>query len=76
MNQTISTFARNELKAGLSKCSETQQLLFKRIYSYKNIDLPINDVVDQMPNEKLDWAMQQVEKTIAVALTKMKGGGE
>jgi len=64
MNDTLQEFARQDLKDGLGECNEQQQLLFKRMYSHKNLDASINDVVDNMPVEKLDWAMQQVSKTL------------
>lgn len=30
----------------------------------EELNTPINDVVDKMPEDKLDWAMQQVQRTI------------
>lgn len=64
MNQTLQNFARQQLKDGLSKLPESNQLIFKRMYSHTDLEKPINDVVDAMPPEKLDWAMQQVEASL------------
>ena len=64
MNNQLETFARKTLKEGLSLCTEAQQYLFKRMYSHKNLELPINEIIDNMPEGKLDWAMEQVEKTL------------
>jgi len=64
MNNQLKNYARKTLKEGLDKCTETQQLLFKRMYSPGNLDASIKDVIDLIPEEKLDWAMQQVEQTI------------
>jgi hypothetical protein len=64
MNATLSTQARNYLKVLIARCTEPQQLLFKRMYSHKNLDLPINEVIDNMPDEKLDWAVSQCERTV------------
>ena len=64
MNQQIQDFARQELKTGLAKLPESNQLLFKRMYSHANLDASIDDAVDNMPEDKLDWAMQQVERTL------------
>ena len=64
MNDQLQAFARTSLKEGLAKLPEDWQLLFKRMYSHKNVELPIDVVVDRMPEEKLDWAMQQVQKSI------------
>ncbi len=64
MNETLQAYARDELKKGLSRCVPTEIMLFKRMYSPTDTMKPINEVVDDMPYEKLDWAMQQVERTI------------
>jgi len=64
MNQQLQDFARDELKKGLSKCSEAQQHLFKRMYSHNDLDASIDDIVNGMSEEKLDWAMRQVQSTI------------
>lgn len=63
MNDKLRKFAKDYLKNELPKLSAKSINLFKRMYSHQNLDLDINDVVDNMPNEKLDWAMQQVERT-------------
>lgn len=70
MNETIDTFARDTLKADLQKCTDGQQLLFKRMYAHKNLDRSIEWVVDHMESEKLDWAMQQVQRTLAKQAAK------
>ncbi len=64
MNDKLQQFARNELKTGLAMLPENQQFFFKRMYSHKNLAADINDVVDSMPEEKLDLAMQQVQRSI------------
>jgi hypothetical protein len=66
MNEQLQTYARRKLKEGLSQCSDEEQLLFKRMYAGGNLDLPINDVVDSMEAEKLDWAMEQVQGNLYV----------
>ena len=71
MNPTLGKFARQTLKEGLAQCNEAQQHMFKRFYSHKNLDLDINTVVDQMPDDKLDWSMQQVERTLQKNTAKL-----
>ena len=39
-------------------------MLFKRMYSPKNLGDGIDDIVDSIPEDKLDWAMQQVERSL------------
>lgn len=64
MNDQLQQFARNKIKNGLVKLPESNQLLFKRMYSHKDLTLDIEDVVDLIPEDKLDWAMQQVQRSL------------
>lgn len=64
MNKILSKFARDWLKANLATCTEGQRGVFKRMYSHKNLSCPVDYAVDAMPDDKLDWAMQQVEQTV------------
>lgn len=72
MNDQLQNFARAELKKGLSQCNESEQMLFKKMYSHDNLQRPIGEVVDLMPEENLDWAMRQVSSTLAIQ--KSQGG--
>lgn len=64
MNNELQAFARNELKMGLSKLPEKNLTVFKRMYANCNLKMDINNIVDSIPEEKLDWAMQQVQRTL------------
>jgi len=64
MNKELQAIARETLKGGLSKCTEAQQYLFKRMYSHEDLNKSINDVVDDMEADRLDWAMTQVQRTL------------
>jgi len=65
MNYQMQEFARNTLKEGLAQLTSVQRHLFKQMYSHNNLDADINTVVDNMPEDKLDWAMQQVQRTLS-----------
>ena len=39
-------------------------LKFKRMYSHDNLERSITEVINNMADEKLDWAIQQVKNTI------------
>ncbi len=65
MNESLQNYARAQLKRMLVRCTKDMQLMFKRMYSHKDLTLDINTVVDNMPEEKLDWAMQQCKRTVA-----------
>jgi hypothetical protein len=72
MNQQLQDFARRELKAGLAKLPGRPQEIFKLMYARddgrRSVDealkMDINDVVDSMPNNCLDHAMMQVQRTL------------
>ncbi len=76
MNKQLQDYARAQIKDGLSRLSEGQQLLFKRMYAHgalgitenralteEELSTPVEEIVDKTPEEKLDWAMQQVKNT-------------
>ena len=71
MNNKLQDFARDELKEGLAHCTENEQHFFKRLHSPDDLELPIDDVVDSLPDEKLGWAMQQVKRTLAKRIGTM-----
>jgi len=67
-----------------NQCTSEQQLLFRRMYSHKNLEASIEEISDKIPNEKFDWAIQQCERTIINNNKKLQtneptcscGGGE
>lgn len=73
MNDLLKTYARQNIKEGLAKCTPEQVMLFKRMYSHTDLEADIESVVDNMPEEKLDWAMQQVQGTILKAKRAIEG---
>ena len=64
MNDELQKHARSCLKEGLGKCTDGEKLKFKRLYANGSLGLSVNDVVDLMEADKLDWAMQQVQRTL------------
>lgn len=73
MNEKLQTFARTTLVESLVKLPEGWQDKFKMMYARNNGKRSVEDakamdmadVVAEMPGEKLDWAMQQVENSLA-----------
>jgi len=64
MNEFLINAGKVELKELLSQCTEGQQYMFKRMYAFGKLDLSIDDVVDKMDEHKIDWALQQCQKTV------------
>jgi len=67
MNERLQEFARQEIKNGLGQLPDDWQHRFKQMYwadAATRRETPIDVVVDQMPPEKLDWAMQQIDRSL------------
>jgi hypothetical protein len=64
MNKELQNHARAKIKDGLSALPESHTTLFKRMYSHNDPTLPIEEVVNNMDESNLDWAMQQVQRTL------------
>ena len=64
MNDQMLQFAITTLKDRLSQLPEAYQLMFKRMHSHANLELPIDEVVELVLEEKLALAMQQVERSL------------
>jgi hypothetical protein len=72
MNEQLQQYARQNLKDGLAQLPEEWQRRFKLMYARDNgrrsvedaEAMLINEVVDAMPADKLDWAMERVQNSI------------
>lgn len=71
MNKQLQDFARATLLEGLNKLPEGWQNRFKQMYAGNNKRsvedtwaIPIADVVRDIPADKLDWAMTQVQNSV------------
>ncbi len=64
MNEQLVTYAKKEILAGLLQLPEDWQFTFKRMYSHKDLEKPIGQVVADMTEDKLDRAMVQVQMSL------------
>ena len=72
MNIQLQEFARQTLKDGLKQLPHDWQNTFKLMYGRNNGKrsvedaklMPIESIVEEIPPDKLDWAMQQVKNSI------------
>jgi hypothetical protein len=60
----IESFARQELKLLLDQCTPDQHLVFKRMYAHQDISITTDQAVDNMPYDKINWAIQQAERSV------------
>lgn len=65
MNDQLQRFARETMKTQLSELPADWQLTFKRMYSHADLSKSVDTIVENMPVEKLDWAMQQVQNSLS-----------
>lgn len=64
MNTLLEQSGKTILKDLLHQCTESQQLLFKRMYSHNNLECTIDEAVDNIDSSKIDWAISQCERTV------------
>ena len=72
MNDQLQQFARRNLKEGLAQLPHGWQDTFRLMYARDNgrrsvvdaLAMPIDEVVDLVPEDKLDWAMQQLDNSL------------
>jgi 3-methyladenine DNA glycosylase AlkC len=70
MNKNLETYARKWLKESLELLTADHRSFFVRLYKTSD-GQTWQEVVDTMPVDKLDWAMQQVGRTL-IKRTKQK----
>ena len=64
MNEKVIVFMKDEIKKGLALLNDDCVLLFKRMYSHNNLEASIDEAVENMPTDELDWALSQVERSL------------
>lgn len=64
MNKQLQDYVRCYIKEKLAILPISNCNLFIQMYSPRNLGKDINQVVDDMPSSNLDWAMQQIQKSV------------
>lgn len=55
---------RQLLKDMLEQCTGPQQDVFRNMYGHRHPEWTLDQIVDDMPGERVSWALEQVERTI------------
>ena len=71
MNSSIENYARQQIAEGLTSLPEGSQRVFKLMYGRKggkrpveeSVEMSLADVVVEIPAEKLDWALTQIQNS-------------
>jgi hypothetical protein len=61
MRPDVVEFLRDKIRNGLSQCTPEQRALFNKMYKS----------VEEVPDDLLEWALSQVERTIKLYNTKV-----
>lgn len=64
MNPELDAYGREFIRINIKKLEERHILKFKQMYSSHNLSEDIDHVIDNMPPEKIDWAMHQVMNSL------------
>ena len=64
MQDSLILSVRQIMKDKIKLLPNENQVFFKRMYSHKNLDKPIDLVIDDMEENKLEWALSQIETTL------------
>lgn len=64
MNSQLREYAIRKIKDDLKQCTPAQQLMFKRMYAGGDLEKPLHEVVDQMTDDKINRALDQVAATL------------
>jgi len=66
MEKQLADFAREKIKEGLSKLTEAHRTKFKHIYSENYTKLTLDEVLANIPDDKLDHALYLVNHTLEI----------
>ncbi len=64
MNAKTQDLLKTEMKKQLKQCTAKQQAFFVRCFSFDNLTLPIDEVIDKLEASKLEPALALVYRTI------------
>lgn len=64
MHEIMLNAGKNYLKELIVQCTDSQQLFFNRMYSHKNLEKNVLEVIDDMPEERISHAINQCEATL------------
>lgn len=63
-NETLIAAAREILLKALQKLEDKHQKFFIQMYFHNNKEISVEEAVQKLPVEKIDWAITQAEATL------------
>lgn len=64
MNKEVEDYSRKLVLEKLGQITTPQFIIFKRMYSSRDMDASKEQVAKNMNYEKIDWALTQLDNTI------------
>jgi len=55
---------RLKLKQLLGSLPESNIIVFKHMYSHKDLTKDINSIIDELPDSRIRWCINQCENTV------------
>lgn len=65
MNKKVQELIRGDIKSNIGLLSEEQELVFRKLHAGGNTMASIYDIIDNIPADKLESAMDLVDRTLA-----------
>jgi hypothetical protein len=53
---------KQTLKLILLNCTISQQMMFKQMYCYDNLNIPINEAIDKIEDCRINFILTQVQR--------------
>lgn len=64
INQRAINQKRQAIKDGIDQLEDKHRSLFKQMYSHSDREKGLHDIIDDMPESKLDQALNQITRTL------------
>jgi hypothetical protein len=64
MNPELVSYAKEYIRINIKQLKDEHILIFKKMYSSHNLAANIDDVIDNMAIDKLNWAIHQITNSL------------
>lgn len=64
LNEQVKKYIKDEIYVGLIQLPDGWITKFKRMYSPKDLTVDLKTIINNLPEEKLNWALTQVQNSL------------
>jgi len=72
MTRVLHKKKRDKIKYILSRLEDSNRLMFNRMYSPNDLEQDINITIDNLPNNRVDWALTQCKNSYHQIFTVLR----